>query len=125
MHHCAARIARRHCVHRLEQQRVVTDDQVGADPHRLVDDRGDRVDGEQDPPHRLVEVTADQPDRVPALGVPRVVELVEDSDDISERALAEIHSGTVRHPRPSGPHRHRHRRPPTFEEAADRTTVLA
>ncbi len=37
-----------HRVHAAQQERVVRDDQVGLQQQRLVDDLGDRVDGEQD-----------------------------------------------------------------------------
>ncbi len=49
-------------------ERVVGDEEVGAEADGLVHDRGDRVDGEQHPPDLGVRVTADRADGVPALG---------------------------------------------------------
>jgi hypothetical protein len=75
---------RGHAVHRLQQQRMVDDEQVGAPGHCVVDDGRHRVDGERDLVDRLVELTHDQPDGVPRLGEGRWVLLIEHSEDVAD-----------------------------------------
>ncbi|GAA3066051.1 hypothetical protein GCM10020000_57540 [Streptomyces olivoverticillatus] len=49
-------------------ERVVGDEQVGAEPHGFVHDLLHGVDGEEDPADRCVRVAADRADGVPLLG---------------------------------------------------------
>ncbi len=65
-------------------ERVVGDQQVGADPYRLVDDLLHRVDGEQHAGHLGGRIAADQADRVPGLGQLRRPEGVEGGGDVGD-----------------------------------------
>lgn len=64
----ALEVGRRDRRRTAQVERVVGDQQVGAQLQRLVDDLLDRVDGEQDPPDLLVGIAHDGADRVPGLG---------------------------------------------------------
>ncbi len=67
--------------------------QVEAAGDRLVDDRLDRVDGQQHAPHDGRRVAADQADRVPVLRERGGVEPLELGQDVGE---AGGHGATVR-----------------------------
>ena len=64
---------------------MVGDEQVGAPRDRLVDDGLHRIDGEQDPRDVGVGVADHGADGVPVVGPARVVQLVEDGDDVTQR----------------------------------------
>lgn len=68
VHDAALEVRRRDRGGAAQVERVVGDEQAGAQFHRLVDDLLDRVDGEQDPRDLLVGVARDGADRVPGLG---------------------------------------------------------
>ena len=71
-------------MHAAQQQRVVGHEQVGPPVDGLLDHGLHRVDGEQHPAYRLFGVSADQPDGVPLLRPPGVVEAVEHADRVGE-----------------------------------------
>ncbi len=68
VHHAALERGGRHRGRTAQVERVVGDQQAGAQLHRLVDGLPDRVDGEQDPRDLLVGLAHDGADRVPGLG---------------------------------------------------------
>jgi hypothetical protein len=78
----AGRADRRDRGRTAQVERVVGDQQVGADADRLVGDLGQRVHREQHAPHLGVRVAADRADRVPGLGQLGGPESVEGGDDI-------------------------------------------
>jgi hypothetical protein len=63
---------------------VVRHDEVGLLDHGLVDDRGHRIDGEQDAPDGGVRVAAGEPDGIPVLRQVRWVPLVEQGHDVTK-----------------------------------------
>lgn len=80
----ALEVGRRDRRRTAQVERVVGDQQVGAQLHRLVDDLLDRVDGEQDPRDLLVGVAHDGADRVPGLGPLGRPEVLQRGDDVRE-----------------------------------------
>ena len=71
-------------MHTAQQQRVVGQQEVGAELAGLLDDGERRVDRQVHPPHRLVEVAGDEADVVPGLGGARRVELLDDLEHLAE-----------------------------------------
>lgn len=70
-------------------ERVVGDQELGPEAHRLVGDLLDRVDGEEDPGHLRVGVAAHRADRVPALGEFGGPQGVEGGDDFRQTGHGE------------------------------------
>lgn len=89
VHDAALEGVGRHRRRTAQIERVVGDEQVGVQFHRLVDDVLDRVDGEQDARDVLVGVAADGTDRVPPLGPLRRPEGVERGDDFRQTGHGE------------------------------------
>lgn len=81
-------------------QRVVGDEQVRAEPYRLVDDLLDGVDGEQHAGDLGGRISADQADGVPRLGQLRRPEGVESGEDVGERGCGHVTKVTRRAGRP-------------------------
>jgi hypothetical protein len=67
-----------------QKQRMMGDEKIGANGDGLVDDNGNRVHGEEDPAHVGLGIPTDQTDRIPGFGPSRVVQLVEDCNDVGE-----------------------------------------
>ena len=64
---------------------MVGDQQVGTPGDRLVDDGLHGIDGEEDPRDVGVGVADHGADGVPVGGPARVVQLVQDGDDVTQR----------------------------------------
>ena len=71
-------------VHRLEEQRVVHDEQVGLPVGCLFGHCRGRVDGEHHLPDRLLRIAVDEADGVPVLRGGRRVPLMDQGDDVRE-----------------------------------------
>lgn len=84
VHDAALEVGRRHRRRTAEVERVVGDEQAGAELDRLVDDLLDRVDGEQDPGDLLAGVAHDGADRVPGLGPLGGPQVVQRGDDFRQ-----------------------------------------
>lgn len=79
-------------------ERVVRDQELGAELHRFVDDVLDGVDGDQDPGDLRVGVAADRSDRIPALGQFGGPQGVEGGDDFRQTGHGErLPSRCARH----------------------------
>jgi hypothetical protein len=84
-------VAGGHAVHPAQQQRVVREQQLRARFDCFLDGLGDRVDRDQHPLHGLVGITADEPDRVPALRECGRVGSLQGGHDVPQRRA---HTGT-------------------------------
>ena len=70
--------------HAAQKQRMVRDQQVGAELDRFVDGGGDRVDGEQDALDLAPRIAGDETGRIPALGTGERPELLDGVADGGE-----------------------------------------
>ncbi|GAA3236245.1 hypothetical protein GCM10020256_54750 [Streptomyces thermocoprophilus] len=84
VHDPALEGGRRHGRRTAQIERVVGDEQVGAQFHRLVDDLPHGIDGEQDPRDLLVGVARDGADRVPGLGPLGGPQVLQRGDDFRQ-----------------------------------------
>ena len=75
---------RRDAVHPAQEERVVSEEQVGPELARLLDDGEGGVDGEVHPAHRLLRVAGDETDPVPRLGRGRRVEALDDLEHLAQ-----------------------------------------
>ncbi len=81
VHHAALEGGGRDGGRAAQIERVVGDQQAGAELHRLVDGLLDRVDGEEDARDLLVRLAHDGADRVPGLGPLGGPQVVQRGDD--------------------------------------------
>ncbi len=84
VHHAALEGGGRDRGRTAQIERVVGDQQIGAQLHRLVDDLLDRVDGEQHACDVLVRVAHDGADRVPGLGPLGGPQVLQRGDDFGQ-----------------------------------------
>ncbi len=84
VHDPALEVGRRDRGRTPQIERVVGDQQVGAELHRLVDDLLHGVDGEQDPGDLLAGVAHDRADRVPGLGPLGGPQVLQRGDDFRQ-----------------------------------------